>query len=112
MKKTVLTLLAVAALGVISTVANAVTSMGVRPCGTWIENRRIPNSNGDVAAQGWLAGYLTGMAVASGRDALVNADLPSMSLWIDNYCRQNPLKRLDDAGVALFFELKPPNGSK
>ena len=51
------------------------------------------------------------LAAASGTDALRDTDAASIELWMDNYCKANPLKRVDDGGDDLFIELKKRQGS-
>ena len=88
--------------------ARAITVLGARSCGTWIESR-TDNSSGkswaSLASESWLVGYLSGLAGGIDKDFLKGTDAPSIFLWVDNYCRSNPLKAIDDAGIALALEL-------
>ena len=87
-----------------SGVSMAVTTMGAYPCGKWVKDR----SNHDWAAladESKLAGYLSGIASASRKDFLRNTDSDSLFLWVDNYCQENPLDNLYDAGNKLSREL-------
>ena len=84
--------------------AFAVTVMGNRSCGNWIEGRQTGGIS-DVAASAWLVGYLSGLAVESNKDILASADGPSLFLWMDKYCRENALDRLEKAGYILSIEL-------
>ncbi len=74
---------------------------GVPDCGEWINQ----NSNGNKA---WLLGLLTGMNI---RDATLDNSLSKLTsaeqafLWMDNYCRANPLRSVLDGGDALLREL-------
>jgi hypothetical protein len=79
--------------------------MGSYSCGAWVQNR----ANGGVSAeltQGWLLGFMSGLATASRTDILKGRDPTSLYLWIDNYCRANPLQYTDDAGQMLYFEIQ------
>lgn len=87
------------------TTAFAVTVMGSRSCGEWVEARKTGGYS-EIAVQGWLGGYLSGLAVESGRDILASTDLSSLSLWMDKHCKDNPLRRIDGAGYFLFIELE------
>ena len=54
-------------------------------------------------------GYLSGIALALDKDFWgqpgSNAlDSASVYLWMDNYCRANPLKDIADGGELLFQE--------
>lgn len=81
-------------------------------CGEWIVHRE----KSDTLALGnasWLLGYLSGLAVSSGKDYLSVTDNASIYKWMDNYCRANPLRDLINGGNALAAELAkkkgPPN---
>jgi hypothetical protein len=77
----------------------AITTMGDRTCGQWVAQRK------DGAVQSWLAGYLSGLAVAFNNDALAEPDGESIFLWMDNYCAAHPLDRVATGGRVLFDEL-------
>lgn len=85
--------------------ASAVSIFGARSCGVWIKNKNV----GGIAATaqtGWLAGYMSGLAVGGNSDALTDTDVDSMVLWVSNYCEKNPLESTSTAGTMLFLELK------
>jgi hypothetical protein len=110
MKKT-LGMLAVGLMlsGVVNT-ASAVTIRGASSCGDWVQEQ---NKNSDWNTNHtWLIGYLTGIAIGTNKDFLKGTDNPSIYLWMDNYCRQNPLKDMADGGLDLFFELKKQKNIK
>ena len=77
---------------------------GAVSCGQWQKDLAIR-----VQAEAWIDGFLSGYNLAStGPDFL--ADTPndngaSFSIWIDNYCRSNPIDRLTTAVFALKNEL-------
>lgn len=87
----------------VSTTAFAVDTRGVRSCGVWIKERQ--NGRGGISSQTWLVGYLSGLAVGSGKDFMNGTDNDSIYLWVDNYCRANPLEHLLSAGEELATEL-------
>jgi len=73
-------------------------------CGEWIVHRE----KSDTLALGnasWLLGYLSGMAISSGKDYLSGTDNSSIYKWMDSYCRANPLRDLSSGGNALAAEL-------
>jgi hypothetical protein len=79
-------------------------------CGEWIVHRE----KSDMLALGnasWLLGYLSGLAVASGRDSLSATDNASIYKWMDNYCRTNPLRDLSSGGSLLTAELARNKGT-
>jgi hypothetical protein len=89
--------------------AEAATIFGGYDCGQWV-NRPRGRSH---PAESWLLGYLSGMNVAHYRadlspknplDVLNSAD--QAYVWMDNFCRANPLRQLDGAAVELFDELR------
>jgi len=108
--------------------------LGEPSCGNWVQDREnlnrtkqafeVPNqSTGDLlrtrldkdAAEsivsydfGWIQGFLTGYSYGAGRDYFKQQqpDISSINLYIDNYCAQNPLKGLADAGNALISNFK------
>lgn len=69
---------------------------GTRGCGEWVAARRggTASSAGAVNMEGWILGYLSGNADALNIDILRNVSAESIFLWMDNYCKANPLERL------------------
>lgn len=78
--------------------------MGGVSCGNWV-TARIQNTTVASGYSFWMLGFLSGRAVATNIDILKKPDYQSINLWVDNYCRANPLMTLVDAGDALFLEL-------
>lgn len=105
MKAKLIALGLAAAMAVACSSASAqATTMGARSCGLWVKHRS-EKSISEAAARSWLVGYLSGLAVASNIDTLKNAESESLFLWVDNYCKTNPLKSIGEAGLELHFEL-------
>jgi hypothetical protein len=100
-KKTLLATVMLLCLGIAAPSAQAIESRGARSCGVWMSDK----AKFSVAHEAWLVGFLTGMALYSDKDILKGTDNESIFLWIDNYCRANPLHNLTRAGDALFEEL-------
>lgn len=86
----------------ISINAEAVTVMGARGCGEWVNGR----SNNVLTYETWLIGYLSGVAVSDNVDILKNADLASLTLWMDNYCNKYPLNDIQIGTKQLVKELE------
>ena len=87
----------------LSCAANAQVTIGDYDCGQWFTaERRQP-------AQAWLLGYLTGSNepfAGSGKEPLRRLNSADQAyLWVDNYCKANPLQSVSDAGKALLREL-------
>ena len=89
--------------------ANAVEIRGLISCGVWVKDR-VEKEIGEVVNEMWLIGYLSGLATGANSDFLRGSDNESIFLWVDNYCRANPLKNLDDAGIYLAYELQKQKG--
>jgi hypothetical protein len=53
----------------------------------------------------WLVGYLSGVAAGLDKDLLTGMNNDSIFLWMDNYCRANPLRRIDEGGYTLALEI-------
>lgn len=82
--------------------ASALTIRGARSCGDWVQGR---TADRNTHAEAWLVGYLSGRAAASGVDLLKGTDNPSLFLWMDNFCRAQPLKDIEDGASELVPEL-------
>jgi hypothetical protein len=76
-------------------------------CGEWVEARRngTAGTPSAINMEGWLLGFLSGTAYSSGKDSLRNTDPSSLFLWMDNYCKANPLSKVLDGAEQLNFEL-------
>ena len=76
-------------------------TFGDYDCGQWF---KAPQ------AKTWLLGYLTGMngALADNDfDPLAQLNSPEQAfMWMDNYCKANPLKRVSDGGDELYKALQ------
>ena len=84
--------------------AQALESRGNRSCGVWITEGKAGTS-ARVITEAWLVGFLTGLVVATGIDALRGTDNESLYLWMDNFCQREPLKSIGDGGTELFIKL-------
>lgn len=89
------------------TSAQAPTIFGGYDCGQWTNrNRGHPMGS-------WVTGYLSGlnaMHVLAGLEPNNPLDelnsIDQAFVWIDNFCKANPLRQLDEAAFELFNELK------
>ena len=75
-------------------------------CGTWTQARQQDRQK-PVTHQWWVAGFLSGLEYegVSG-DPLAGNDIGGIATWIDNYCRENPLKTIADACLELMKLLR------
>ena len=82
---------------------------GGSDCGQWV------NSQAEHR-KAWALGFMSGMSMATHyfgtpTDKAIGDWLNKVNsadqilLFIDNYCQKNPLKRVESAGFALYFEL-------
>jgi hypothetical protein len=99
-------------------VASTVEIKGSRSCSKWMEEKRLANGTKEMnkipvlITRSWFLGYLSGRADASDRNFLKGTDSDSIFLWLDNYCRANPDKDLDQGGIELARELMQLKGIK
>lgn len=78
-------------------------------CGEYIQNKVSHE-----LAKTWVAGFVTGMnAIRSDEvsddisvDVMDGADIDAMTLWLDNYCRANPLHKLAQATIVMVEEVE------
>lgn len=96
----------------ISTCAGAVSVMGNTPCGKWVKDRTSGKLHDQLVGDSWLIGYLNGVAAWADVDILYNADGESLMLWMDNYCKANPLESVAAGGAVLGVELIKKNSNK
>ena len=76
-------------------------------CGTWTQARQQDRQK-PVTYQWWVAGFLSGLEYEGdpSRDPLAGNDIGGIATWIDNYCRENPLKTIADACLELMKLLR------
>lgn len=77
-------------------------TIGEPNCGQWVSRKREPD-------KAWLLGYLSGASLWQvGTKANFLKQVGSAEqiyLWMDNYCKANPLGFLSEGGDNLIFEL-------
>ncbi len=85
----------------------AVTIRGMTGCGEWVKERKEARARAWQSEQ-WLMGYLSGASAGLGVEFWKKGgntlDSESVFLWMDNYCRANPLKDTQDGANTLFLE--------
>ena len=81
----------------------AKTQMGTPDCGEWLNKGEFKN-----VFNMWLLGFISGANWASDskKDLLKDISNFQAYVWVDNYCRKNPLKNLGQAAAALVLELE------
>lgn len=82
---------------------------GANTCGAWIEERRSDSQRSQLW-KGWVLGFVSGANVYDVNPELLRqVDAPVIYIWVDNYCRANPLDTVNDAVVGLIQELMRRN---
>lgn len=85
---------------------------GTQPCETYV-TARDDSRNGEVRIElvflTWLNGFLSAhnYYVTNTYDIKGTADNEALLVWLENYCKQNPLKSFSSAVAALTDELHP-----
>lgn len=87
----------------------AVEGAGVKSCESYQADRKKKGSMHYINLN-WAKGFITGVnfihAETKGNPQLGEGlDLDALTLWIDNYCRNNPQGSLTDASAALVNQL-------
>jgi hypothetical protein len=82
---------------------------GASSCETWISERASGLTTAASHEKSWLLGFQSGLATATGIDFWGRAEVNRLDndwvfTWVDNYCKANPQRDIDDAAVALFSE--------
>lgn len=73
-------------------------------CGSWL----LAREKKDSFARGyqlWIIGFLSGAAFIKDGRNLEGLDTEGLYLWLDNYCRSNPVKPLHEAAISLSVHL-------
>ena len=86
-------------------------SFGNESCGVWLSAKEdnLAAKSKRVTLYAWIGGYLTAYSLWQERGSgpvSEAAGLAGAFTWIDNYCRENPLKLVDDAALRLIFALR------
>lgn len=101
MKTKLLTALLITLMLSTPTFATGIVTFGQPDCGGWIKE---PNN----ARKAWVLGFVSGL---NSDDIFKNAldkinSAEQIFLWMDNYCKANPLQRVGRGGQELMFELR------
>ena len=103
MEKIILPLILIA--GTISPASQGYTifGAGTLSCDKWIEERS-QNSGLSFGMETWILGFLTGAGWQGANPQ--DVDNSALYVWVDNFCRENPLKNITSASAALTIELE------
>ncbi|WP_024684376.1 hypothetical protein [Pseudomonas syringae] len=78
---------------------------GNRSCGQFVSDT---TNNRQMAVEylSWTSGVATALSANNEVEYFKGTDTPSVLLWLQNYCRTNPLSQYVDATLDLLKELK------
>jgi hypothetical protein len=81
---------------------------GTTSCGSYIAASSKENLAGIHLSwsQGFLSGMNMGYARAANKEFVVLPDSDTIKLYIDKYCRDNPLKTPLDGALKLYDEIR------
>jgi hypothetical protein len=92
--KNLLVILCLAAVTCSAQAQIRIMGSGADSCGNWNAEKKEVIRQADI---GWVLGYLSGVAAVSGKNFLKGYDVNSIAGAIDKFCRDNPLKNVDEA---------------
>ena len=74
-------------------------------CGKWLSTPR-----GSISKSNWIDGYRTAvnLLIKGKKNFYEGVDAESVELYVDKFCRENPLKGFADAMNLMLYELKVP----
>jgi hypothetical protein len=102
MKIKYLLIFLVLATSLVQSASGQQNTIGEPNCGQWVSRKRESD-------KAWLLGYLSGASswqVATKSNILKQVgSAEQIFLWMDNYCKANPLSFLSEGGDKLIFEL-------
>jgi|LauGreDrversion4_1035100.scaffolds.fasta_scaffold278117_1 hypothetical protein len=76
-------------------------------CGKWVKDQSTTPPN--LLNRAWVAGYISGLNIGDekARNTLKNiSSADQIFLWMDNYCKANPLKDVSYGAETLMEELR------
>jgi len=81
-----------------------VINFGATDCGTWINQSRITD-------RAWAVGFISGVnaSLSTEKNDILGKNIKSgeqVFLYVDNYCRNNPLSGVQDALGNLWVEIR------
>ena len=80
--------------------------VGNHSCGKWLATEH--DSDEMFINHNWVLGWISAADHYAVHGGLRETDADAIVAWMDNYCRERPLKSVDDAAAALVRELAKP----
>jgi hypothetical protein len=92
----------------ISANAGQIKGGGGMTCGSWIKERETNNHYVKLSwIQGFLSAYNQYSYTGNNPNGIFGStDANSLTVWMDNYCRNNPLEEVYSGTLILIEELK------
>ncbi|HXX57593.1 MAG TPA: hypothetical protein VEI96_06295 [Thermodesulfovibrionales bacterium] len=84
----------------------AVYGIGSKTCEKFLQDRK---DAADLSYHHWVGGYISGFNTGSEEtyDIVGTKDFDSLMVWLENYCKANPLDAFGVATGKLMIELFP-----
>ncbi len=91
-----------------NTFAGSIQGAGAMPCGMWVRDRATGDYNMSLA---WVMGFMSSYnhyveSTSKKNGVFGEIDYNSIALWMDNYCKNNPLESVYRGSVKLIEEME------
>lgn len=84
--------------------------IGASSCGTYVESRRIPRDSYDFRMKSWFSGFVSAYNFYSGKNQVKGkVDYDAVLVYLDKYCRENPLASVSIGATELISVLSKRN---
>ena len=80
-------------------------AQGTLSCGEWTAEH-LRDDYGARIQNAWVAGYLSAYSMYADDQEIDLPDPAGRNGWVSNYCRNNPLDKIDKAADQLILELR------
>lgn len=80
---------------------------GILGCGKFIEAIEEKRAGFPCSADlfmTWLSGFVSYAAASQEHDYFEGTDAASVQLWLENYCRTNPLEPFNSAAIRFLYK--------
>lgn len=89
--------------------AGNISGVGTNSCGRYLELRGTAMSGIDTTVVTWSQGFLAAMSIAGvtlqKKQPIDIPDPASLVAYIDKFCRDNPLKKVWESTLMLYYEI-------
>lgn len=98
--------------GVVANERYAVAGVGAISCGEWAQGRAKNSTLLEFQMSAWLQGFLSGMnvqqTILAGKEMALLPDSQTLLIYVDKYCRDNPLNVPWQGLWQLYREISKP----